>query len=423
MSWEQIQKIVHPPQQGYAAFGGPMSLSGDTMVTAAPNEDVGGNSRCGAAYVFHRSSQIWALQQRIEAPVPTAFAYFGWAVALDGDTLAVAHTVGGSNNAVLMYTRAAGVWGLTQVLQPADALIDPGNFGYSLSLDGATLAIGAMSTDNGVGVDRGAVYIFERAAGVWAETAKLTGSSVPDNGGFGWAVSLDDDWLAISCPFDDPDGKSAAGSVYMFQRVIGVWSEQQILVASDAAAGDRLCWRADYGRTALSMKDDVLVAGCHRHASPLNDGAAYVFRLSGGVWAEEQKLYQASFVCGSPADEYFGCGVATDGVRLAIQATYADNGKYGSDCPGAVYIYEFDGSWCIKEVILPTRVHPETGTFLMGDGGEPALFEETLLVGSVYDTDGVAWPGAVRYFELVQSPARLPIAGLYIDEIRGILHT
>jgi hypothetical protein len=126
-------------------------------------------------------------------------------------------------------------------------------FGYSVAIDGDTLAIGAYLEDSSArGVngnqndestpDAGAVYVFVRTNGIWTQQAYLKASNteIEDpfdiNRGddrFGWSVAIDGDTLVVGAYFEDSaadgvNGNQAdnstpdAGAVYVFVRTGGV---------------------------------------------------------------------------------------------------------------------------------------------------------------------------------------------------------
>ena len=82
------------------SFGASVAVSGDTLVVGAPYEasnatGVNGNQAdnsaayAGAAYVFTRSGGVWSQQAYLKASNTEANDYFGYAVAVDGDTVVV----------------------------------------------------------------------------------------------------------------------------------------------------------------------------------------------------------------------------------------------------------------------------------------------------------------------------------------------
>jgi len=59
------------------------------VVVGARLDDLGASVDQGSAYVFARSGGVWTQQQKLTAGGGSANALFGFAVALDGDTLVV----------------------------------------------------------------------------------------------------------------------------------------------------------------------------------------------------------------------------------------------------------------------------------------------------------------------------------------------
>lgn len=67
-------------------FGCSVAISGNTIVVGAVTDTVGTNTAQGSAYVFVREGGIWSEQAKIVAPDGLTRYYFGYRVALDGDT-------------------------------------------------------------------------------------------------------------------------------------------------------------------------------------------------------------------------------------------------------------------------------------------------------------------------------------------------
>lgn len=101
-------------------------------------------------------------------------------------------------------------------------------FGYAVALEGNTLVVGAPGP-----IDRpkeGAVYVFTRAntSAPWALTQKLTNpTNLPHGGGFGSAVALRGDVLAVGSPSEVQlavGRLSISGELNIFERSGGTWN-------------------------------------------------------------------------------------------------------------------------------------------------------------------------------------------------------
>ena len=229
-AWTQQAYIKASNTGAGDMFGSAIALSatGDTLAVGAANEDssatgVNGDqtdnsaANAGAVYVFMRSGDVWSQQAYLKASNTTGTDNFGVAVALgaDGSTLAVGATGEGTNatsnsGAVYIFTRAAGTWTQQAYIKASNTeAFDSFGSAVALSADGSTLAVGATSEDsNATGVngaqsdnsaaDAGAVYVFTRNAGVWAQQAYLKGSNAAAGDTFGALVALSADGSVLA---------------------------------------------------------------------------------------------------------------------------------------------------------------------------------------------------------------------------------
>ena len=183
----------------------------------------------GAVYVFTRNGTTWSQQAYLKASNTDADDSFGRSVSLSGDTLAVgvyvedssATGVNGSQSdnsardsgAVYVFTRSGRTWSQQAYLKASNT--DAGDlFGYSVSLSGSRLAVGAIyedssatgvngsQSDNSV-IDSGAVYIFTRSGTTWSQQAYLKASNTDASDEFGSSVSLSGDTLAVGADWED----------------------------------------------------------------------------------------------------------------------------------------------------------------------------------------------------------------------------
>lgn len=145
------------------------------------------------------------------------------------------------------------------------------SFGRAVAMGHHTAIVGAPGVDVGA-ADAGAAYVFVLTGSVWSQEAKLVPSSPLVSGYFGSAVSIEEDTVLI--------GSRGASAAYVFTRTGTVWSEEAVLTASDATVGN------NYG-ISVSLIDDQALIGANRQDGM---GAAYIYSRSLGVWTEDQKL-------------------------------------------------------------------------------------------------------------------------------------
>jgi hypothetical protein len=198
-------------------------------------------------YEFHEPTSGPANQQ------------FGSQVALsaDGRTLAVADLwyYGGSewpwygSGAVYVYRRVNGAWTLQAKLEPPAARgYDFFGSDLALSASGDTLAVGAQyegyeapSQDAGPG----SVFVFKRRNGVWTQQAMLRATRPQDSASFGRTVEISAGGgvIAVGAPYEAVDAAgspaTAAGAVYVFKRHGTEWSPQAALQAPSPQSNDQ----------------------------------------------------------------------------------------------------------------------------------------------------------------------------------------
>jgi hypothetical protein len=372
-------------------FGSSVALSADgsTLAVGAYLEDsaatgVGGvqasnaATDSGAVYVFRRTAGIWAQEAYIKASNTGASDRFGRSITLsaDGAVLAVgayledsaATGVGGvqasnaatDSGAVYVFRRSASVWAQEAYIKASNTgVADYFGIGVALSADGAALAVGAYGEDSaatGVGGDQtsnaasgsGAVYMFRRTAGVWAQEAYIKASNTGTEDLFGLAVTLSADGAALAVGaqgeasaatgvYGDQTSNAAlnSGAVYVFSRAPGGWAQEAYVKASNTGASDNFGWSV-----ALSADGDALAVGAANEDSAAtgvggdqtsnavrDSGAVYVFLRRFGGWFQEAYVKASN----TGAGDGFGWSVAlsADGVALAVGAAYEDSAATG----------------------------------------------------------------------------------------------
>jgi len=226
--------------------------------------------------VFTRTGATWTQQAKLVPADGTAGDYFGFAVAVDADTVVVGapdvDDDGRANiGAAYVFTRAGGTWAQQARLTATDARAGA-KLGISVALDGDTVVAGA-SSDFTAGLDAGAAYVFTRAGATWSQQATLLASDADKSDFFGHAVAINANTVVVGAYADDDKG-SGSGSVYVFTRTGTTWSQQGKLVAPDGRASEQL------GR-AVALERGTVVAGAPG-ASPHGTGSGAVWILPTG---------------------------------------------------------------------------------------------------------------------------------------------
>ena len=137
-------------------------------------------------------------------------------------------------------------------------------FGESVSIDGDTMVIGAWA-DDGWATNSGSAYVFTRVtagdfSSGWTQVAKLTADDDNANDYFGYSVSIDGDSMVIGARDDDDKG-SNSGSAYVFTRdtagdLSSGWTQVAKVTADDGYANA-------YFGYSVSIDGDTMVIGAY----------------------------------------------------------------------------------------------------------------------------------------------------------------
>jgi hypothetical protein len=313
-TWTEEAKIVASDRANNDYFGYSVAISGDTVIVGAWRDD---NSR-GAAYIFTRSGTTWTQQAKIRSSDSLGVSSFGNSVAIDGDT-AIVGSYGTLNEAgaAYIFTRTGTTW-TQQVKILASDYTTGAKFGWSVSISVDTAIVGAYSDDNTV-TDGGAAYIFTRSGTTWAEEAKIVASDFKMFDEFGRSVAISGDTVIVGA-WRERTVARASGAAYIFTRSGTTWTEQAKLIASDAELDD-------YFGSSVALEGDTAVVGAYWEGI-YKDGAAYIFTRSGTTWTEQMKIQKPN-----PFVDQFGTSVSISNSTIVAGAPDRNGG-------GAAYIFQ-----------------------------------------------------------------------------------
>ena len=212
-NWAFAQKLVPSAGSAGAHFGASVALSTNAMAVGAPTAASG-----GAVMTFRIVSNAWAPFTTIANPSPMSGDRFGDALAMTDSWLAIGDpfddTRGTDAGAVHIYVKTPLNWGYSTTLLPVSTAAGQ-HFGQSVSISGTRLAVGAYGADTGA-YESGRADVFDLLSSVWTRTASLTPSYAAFSGNFGWDVSLDSGTLAVGVP--GGGAVALAGEVELFTR-------------------------------------------------------------------------------------------------------------------------------------------------------------------------------------------------------------
>jgi hypothetical protein len=313
-TWSQQAYVKASNTDPGDQFGYSLALdySGDTLAVGADSEasaatgidgDESDNSAelTGAVYVFTRQEATWSQQAYVKAANAQAGDQFGFCLALDGtgDEMAVcgydedggSTGVGGDQSdnsaigsgAAYTFVRHGDTWTQEAYIKASNTRKgDAFGSAIALSGDGKTLAVCAVDEDGlsaGINGDQsgvqlqehstGAVFVFGKTNGKWAQQAYVKSTPIQPDDQFGLrlALSRDGDILAAGSPLQpgggrgiDPDptdfSAGESGAVFVFTRASGQWSQHAYIKAPNADEYDEFG-----GALGLSADGKTLAVG------------------------------------------------------------------------------------------------------------------------------------------------------------------
>ena len=324
----------------------------------------------------------------------------------------------------LLLTQAIGYAKASNIVAKSTGTGDQFGQAVAVSGDGNTLAVGAPNeassltgvwagsvdetTAGNLATMSGAVYVFARIAGVWAQQAYVKASNTAAFAFFGGAVALSGDGNTLAV------GASGAESAYVFSRTSGAWSQQALVTASNAEVGDM------FGAVlALSGDGNTLAVGAFNEASEVagvipgaptesatpnaasggnGAGAVYVYTRSSAAWSQQAYVKasnpEASNLDLGTSGDLFGSTIALsgNGNTLAVGAPFESSALTGvrsgavseatagngSSMSGAAYVYLRSGTTWTQQAYVKASNTGDFDTFgnavaLSGDGNTLAV--------------------------------------------------
>ena len=433
--WYQ-SAYLKPQQSGSYNFGYSVAIDGNWACVAA----LGLTPGKAGVHCFRSNNGQWASDTILLSPANQGPSYssfnLGHVLSLNGNTLAFgvsgdSSTVRGtvplnnprsndqwnpSTGAVVLYTLAANSssWNnlASAYFVKATNAAPYDHFGFAVALDGDDLLVAAPyrnKTNSSGDYYGGETYAYRRDAGTWSNTDALVGkirAVQPQNragvqDGFGNAVSINGDLIAVGAPFDSSaavgvNGNAAggpipySGAVYLFARApSGIWQLQAFLKASNPDP-------FDYFGTSVSVSGTTVVVGAVGESSAATGingnqadnsargaGAVYVF-TSGAAWSQQAYLKASN----AQTSDLFGWSVSLDGNDLAVSAIWEDSAATGingnqadnsAEDAGAVYHFNRNGGnqWAQRTYIKASNTEAND-VF----GNHVSLNNGTLCVGA-----------------------------------------
>ncbi|HQJ10240.1 MAG TPA: tandem-95 repeat protein [Anaerolineae bacterium] len=393
--WVVTQTVQGSTMQDHAGYA-VEQLGPDAFIVGVPGNPAfgGGGVRAGDTY--------------LSDPVSGSF---GAALALSGNMLVVGAPNWSCETAlaagaakVYTYTYDAltppyYTWTTLPVMLIGPAFVEMGHFGRSVDIDSDTIVIGS---------DAEAAYVFLQNEGgdnAWGQIATLTSTSVLTDG-FGVAVAIAGDRIAVGAPRTGVGDHAEQGAVYVFLRdydsnTPGVaapdnWGLAEVITRTDGSAGDH------FG-AALALYGDTLVVGAPDVAA---SGRAYVYYFDFGA-TDDSYATDEDTALNVVAPGVLGND--TVGTRTSVTATVVYAPDYGD------VRLQPDGAF----VYTPTTDYNGEDSFtcrLLGELESSNLATVTLTIQAVNDV-----PSAISLHEVTDEEIAkwIPLLPQFVYDVDG----
>lgn len=315
-------------------FGSAVAISGNTIAVGAPGATINGNKGVGAVYVFVEPEGGWRNMTetaKLTASDGYSTAQFGSSVAITGKTVVAGNLPIVESGAAYVFVEPTGGWSnMTQTaeLTPSDGT-QYDEFGDSITISGHTVIVGAAEAGCSCNEGSGAAYVFVEPPTGWTnmtQTAKLTASDGAVGDVFGWSVSLSGSTAVIG----------QHGAAYVFVEPKGGWvnmtqTAKLTETINEGALG-----------SSVSINGNVVLVGA-TGVQKLS-GAAFVYLKPSSGWQNTSKYYLELGISFPYGYDMFGYAVAISGTTGVIGAPLAPTSPpcNGGQCqagPGEAFVF------------------------------------------------------------------------------------
>ena len=343
-TWVQEPKIQPDDSAADCFFGGSVAIDGDYAVVGAYSDDNGGSTinNYGAAYVFKRSyAGIWEQQQKLRAESPGFGDYYGTSVAIFGDYIIVGAeeadvtrdlAVYPDAGAAYVYHRTGDVWGEEAPLIVSDCQQND-SYGHSVAIGDYYAVICSYNVDSGAG---GAVmFKQDETTGVWDAGTDITPTGLGADDRFGCSAAASGHILIIGAEGDD-SSYDDSGVIYFYLRgnpEENLWNTPDKITLDEGVDGylDRFGCSVD----VCGMN---IVAGILEDDDAASDAGAVVLITLNAVYGFDnvEKIEAPD----GAVNDAFGHSTAVSDNYLAGTALSDDYG--GTTNCGSVWIFPAD---------------------------------------------------------------------------------
>jgi len=325
-TWTESQSLFPSPIAPGTAFGTSVAISGGEIFVGAP----------GTAAVYHFRSNGTSFTTSSVIRIPIGFSAgsgFGHAVAVDATRLVVsAPDVNVGKGLLFVYNRIANTFSVDTTISPSEQRFRE-NFGWAVALEGNTI-IASSPYRLVSGVKAGVAFAFVKNGATWVQQRKFTGDGGFDGDGFGTSLAIKGDLALFGAPTSVAP-KKGVGAAYVFERSGTTWRQLNRVEPKK---------HTDDSRFGISVGFDSegILVGDNTHANGEGNtigsvGAVFTFHRNGNSGNSFQEIKLLPAPIGSKQGS-FGISIAASNSSLLVGAPFDFNAFSRA---GNVFVYEF----------------------------------------------------------------------------------
>ena len=277
-SWDAGTALTASDLSEGDGFGGKVVV-GDGFVAVSAT---GQAENAGAVYVYRWADGGWSQEAKLTQATAAEGAYFGAAMAVQGDRLVIGAPARISSfgrrgqeftevGSVHVFRKGDDGWAEIGQVSP-QGVTEGGGFGASLALDGGRLAVGAPYDGSTVGSV--SLYDWDAESGAYANNTKLAPFVSTRGAQFGSFITMDEYGVFVGAAGDD----NGAGATYWFS-----YDEDGGFASVEKGGSENTSGRASFG-AGIAGSDNIAVIGAPGQDS--RAGAAVVYELGNDGWME-----------------------------------------------------------------------------------------------------------------------------------------
>ena len=274
----------------------------------------------------------------LTSPNVQSDGYFGYSISVSGELVAVGaagETADGYSYAGHGYVYNLATGRLVSILTSPNAQTQ-GVFGLSISISGKLVTVGAPSETADGYQYGGHSYIFNANTGKLIET--LTSPNAQYDGEFGNSVAMSGELVTVGAPRETANGYSGAGHAYVFNSMSGKLIE---VLTSPNAQDD------GYFGYSVFVTGKLVTVGAPQETADGNYQAGHAYLFNSGTG----KLIANLTSPNAQIEGFFGLSVSASGKLVTVGAPQETADGYAQ--AGHAYVFNANTGKLIETLTSP----------------------------------------------------------------------